>query len=177
MSERTVITPLDNGPYRVVGSFVVQLPSGRVLQQDGETYLCRCGGSNSKPFCDGTHRKIGFQAAEVPPAAASSEFVAVADEAAVPEDDLLEVNVNGQPVVLTRRGDQIYALSGICTHAEARLADGHLEGEVLFCPLHESGFDLRTGAPVRLPATEPLPVYQVRREGGKVLVSSRPVTP
>jgi 3-phenylpropionate/trans-cinnamate dioxygenase ferredoxin subunit len=56
-----------NGPYLVSGSIelqdgdgnVVPLPEGRPM-----VALCRCGGSVTKPFCDGTHSKIGFEAAE-----------------------------------------------------------------------------------------------------------------
>jgi CDGSH-type Zn-finger protein len=56
-----------NGPYKVTGPV-------RLIDADGNEYdlcgegetiaLCRCGGSTTKPFCDGTHSKIGFQAAE-----------------------------------------------------------------------------------------------------------------
>ena len=60
-----VIKPLPNGPYLVNGPV-------RIVDADGNEYtterdviaLCRCGGSTTKPFCDGTHSKIGFQAAE-----------------------------------------------------------------------------------------------------------------
>jgi CDGSH-type Zn-finger protein len=62
----TTITVRKNGPYRVEGDEV------RVVDWDGNEYkfermpiaLCRCGASTTKPFCDGTHSKIGFQAAE-----------------------------------------------------------------------------------------------------------------
>ena len=62
----TVIHVRQNGPYRVDGEDVT------VVDWNGNSYpiakrpiaLCRCGGSTNKPFCDGTHSKIGFQAAE-----------------------------------------------------------------------------------------------------------------
>jgi CDGSH-type Zn-finger protein len=69
MSEQTdgvVIRILDNGPYRVEGP-------ARIIDADGNEHdvsarkrvsLCRCGGSTTKPFCDGTHSKLGFAAAE-----------------------------------------------------------------------------------------------------------------
>jgi len=64
------ITVRKNGPYRV------EAPEGSIemVDGDGNKYdltgktafsLCRCGGSINKPFCDGTHSKIGFQAAEL----------------------------------------------------------------------------------------------------------------
>lgn len=57
------ITPLKNGPYMVKGSFTVTDPEGKEFEVSGDTaYLCRCGGSSNKPFCDGTHSRIGFDA-------------------------------------------------------------------------------------------------------------------
>jgi len=56
-----------NGPYKVTGPVRVIDADGNEydLAERGETIaLCRCGGSTTKPFCDGTHSKIGFQAAE-----------------------------------------------------------------------------------------------------------------
>jgi CDGSH-type Zn-finger protein len=73
MSDVT-ITPMENGPYIVRGSVTV-------LDIDGTEYdvserktiaLCRCGGSTTKPFCDGTHSKTGFEAAERAVAAADA---------------------------------------------------------------------------------------------------------
>lgn len=59
------ITPLNNGPYMVEGEIELVSPSGAPLPRKGDkVFLCRCGGSTNKPFCDGTHSKIGFQAAE-----------------------------------------------------------------------------------------------------------------
>jgi CDGSH-type Zn-finger protein len=59
------ITPLENGPYLVNGPVTVLDADGSKYQVDRSTIaLCRCGGSTSKPFCDGTHSKIGFAAAE-----------------------------------------------------------------------------------------------------------------
>ena len=59
MSE-TTITPQENGPYHVKGDFRIVLSDGTELEGEGETWLCRCGHSKMKPFCDSTHRKAGF---------------------------------------------------------------------------------------------------------------------
>jgi CDGSH-type Zn-finger protein len=66
MSETAVtITPLENGPYLVKGPVTVRDADGHQYRIERETIaLCRCGGSTNKPFCDGTHSKIGFAAAE-----------------------------------------------------------------------------------------------------------------
>ncbi len=61
----TKITPLDNGPLMVEGEIELVTPSGEKIATKGaKAFLCRCGGSTKKPFCDGTHSRIGFQAAE-----------------------------------------------------------------------------------------------------------------
>ena len=65
--EQVEIKVRHNGPYKVTGPVRLIDADGREydLGQRGETIaLCRCGGSKTKPFCDGTHRRIGFAAAE-----------------------------------------------------------------------------------------------------------------
>ncbi len=65
MGERTKITALDNGPYLVKGPIVLLDPDGNeFLTQRATVALCRCGGSRNKPSCGGTHKKVGFRAAE-----------------------------------------------------------------------------------------------------------------
>jgi CDGSH-type Zn-finger protein/uncharacterized Fe-S cluster protein YjdI len=56
------VDPQPDGPLKVSGNLEVVSGTGRVVARTTSTSLCRCGGSSSKPFCDGTHRKIGFKA-------------------------------------------------------------------------------------------------------------------
>ena len=61
------VTIRDNGPYRVEGEITLIDAEGNqhdLSSRNGVVALCRCGGSTRKPFCDGTHSKIGFAAAE-----------------------------------------------------------------------------------------------------------------
>jgi CDGSH-type Zn-finger protein len=63
MSESTgvaSIEPEPNGPYVVTGITDFRNAKGEAIQTEPTMYLCRCGGSSQKPFCDGTHEKIGF---------------------------------------------------------------------------------------------------------------------
>jgi CDGSH-type Zn-finger protein len=65
VAERTKITALENGPYLVKGPVIVTDAAGGEFRTERKTVaLCRCGGSTNKPFCDGTHSKIGFRAAQ-----------------------------------------------------------------------------------------------------------------
>jgi CDGSH-type Zn-finger protein len=62
-----------NGPYVVTGTIELHDTNGNVLPTQARTVLCRCGASTKKPFCDGTHSKMGFQAAaQVVPASAET---------------------------------------------------------------------------------------------------------
>ncbi len=62
MSDPT-IQVLPKGPYLVAGRFTVQDASGNKIETTEKVALCRCGASTNKPFCDGTHSKVGFEAA------------------------------------------------------------------------------------------------------------------
>ena len=60
--DQVTIKPRDNGPYLVQGPVKLIDVDGNEFQLTGETVaLCRCGHSSTKPFCDGTHKKVEFQ--------------------------------------------------------------------------------------------------------------------
>lgn len=64
MAEVTTISLKDNGPILVEGSFKLILSDGTEIPIEGsKAWLCRCGSSSKKPFCDGTHKRIGFNTA------------------------------------------------------------------------------------------------------------------
>ncbi|MGO8914368.1 MAG: CDGSH iron-sulfur domain-containing protein [Stellaceae bacterium] len=56
------VTPLKNGPLQLDGNLEIVSGTGRTLNRVTQTYLCRCGASRNKPYCDGSHRKAGFTA-------------------------------------------------------------------------------------------------------------------
>jgi CDGSH-type Zn-finger protein/uncharacterized Fe-S cluster protein YjdI len=56
------ITPTKDGSLQVEGNLEICTGTGRVIEKTVKTWLCRCGASANKPFCDGTHKKIGFTA-------------------------------------------------------------------------------------------------------------------
>jgi CDGSH-type Zn-finger protein/uncharacterized Fe-S cluster protein YjdI len=61
------VIPVENGPLHVKGSLEIVTGTGRTVKRVTECWLCRCGHSAKKPFCDGTHRRIGFVAEGLPP--------------------------------------------------------------------------------------------------------------
>jgi 3-phenylpropionate/trans-cinnamate dioxygenase ferredoxin subunit len=82
----------------------------------------------------------------------------------------LPVQVDGVDVAVVRDDDEWYAIYDECSHAAIALSEGDVEGCEIECWLHGSRFDLRTGKPTGLPATEPVPVYPVQVRGEDVLV-------
>jgi CDGSH iron-sulfur domain-containing protein 3 len=65
ITAEAVIKVRESGPYRISGTFVLTDVDGNVYPvEDGVVALCRCGGSETKPFCDGTHKTNGFVAIE-----------------------------------------------------------------------------------------------------------------
>lgn len=58
----TIVEPTPNGPLMVYGNVSIKDSHGNVTKKNNATAFCRCGASTNKPFCDGSHRKINFQA-------------------------------------------------------------------------------------------------------------------
>jgi len=54
------LAPQPNGPLKLSGAHEIVSGTGRTIERATESYLCRCGASQNKPFCDGSHRRIGF---------------------------------------------------------------------------------------------------------------------
>jgi 3-phenylpropionate/trans-cinnamate dioxygenase ferredoxin subunit len=82
----------------------------------------------------------------------------------------LGVEIDDVEVVLVRQGDTVHALRNECSHATLALSEGEVTRKGIECWLHGSCFDLRTGQPSSLPATEPVAVYPVEIRDGDVHV-------
>jgi 3-phenylpropionate/trans-cinnamate dioxygenase ferredoxin component len=100
-----------------------------------------------------------------------TEFVKACALRDVPDGGAVSVELNGEPVAVVKTGDGVYAIRDVCSHAEVSLSEGEIYDHTIECWLHGSCFDLRTGEPTGLPATEPVPVYPVKIEGEDVLVA------
>ena len=84
----------------------------------------------------------------------------------------VQVDVEGVKVCVARVGDQVFAISDICSHAEANLSEGEYKGYVIECWLHGAEFDLRTGEAITLPAVAPVKTYKVSRDENVVSISA-----
>lgn len=80
----------------------------------------------------------------------------------------LAVNVEGLRIAVFNVDGNYYAIDDTCTHAEASLAEGDVDGSTVECALHGARFDLRTGEAVGPPADRPVTAYKVHVEDGKI---------
>ena len=93
----------------------------------------------------------------------------------VPKSTAISADVDGTQIAIVHGEDGVfYAVYDECSHAAVPLSEGEVEGCTLECWLHGSRFDLRTGEPTGLPATEPVPVYPVEIRDGDIYVSLTP---
>ena len=104
-----------------------------------------------------------------------AEFEAVASIGDIAEGAVLQrVRSAGDAICLIRHKGEISAVSDICTHQHFSMSLGDLLHDgTLQCAWHGARFDCQTGEVRQVPATAPLPVFQVRLEGEKILVGPR----
>ena len=79
----------------------------------------------------------------------------------IPDGTMLLGHARGEPVLLARRGDEVFAIGAICTHYGAPLEQGLLVGDTVRCPWHHACFSLRTGEALRAPALDPVSRWRV----------------
>ncbi|PWJ25216.1 3-phenylpropionate/trans-cinnamate dioxygenase ferredoxin subunit [Branchiibius hedensis] len=100
-----------------------------------------------------------------------SDFVRVCALAELTRNAPALAEIDGRPVAIVRdEDDHVHAVDDTCSHANVSLSEGEVDGCTIECWLHGSAFDLNTGEPTSLPATEPIAVYAVKVQEGDVLV-------
>lgn len=98
------------------------------------------------------------------------EHVKIASVSEVPPGGRKPVIVDETPALLLRIGDDFYCIEDVCTHDGQPLTDGPVADCQITCPRHGARFDLRTGQPTRMPATEPVRTFPVEVRGDDVCV-------
>jgi 3-phenylpropionate/trans-cinnamate dioxygenase ferredoxin subunit len=98
------------------------------------------------------------------PAGRALRYARVLPAAELRDGELIPVEIDGRPVVLVRHASAFYAVQNNCSHKDFPLSEAGFDprDEVLVCAWHGGCFDIRTGAAVVLPATEPVEVFPVR---------------
>ena len=82
--------------------------------------------------------------------------------------DAIEVGAGERRIALFLVAGEVFATAARCTHGDAALCDGFVEGHEIECPLHQGRFDVRTGAATGPPAETPLTTYPARLAGDQV---------
>ncbi len=98
-------------------------------------------------------------------------FVKVAEVGDIGSGEAKRVEVDGEEIALFNVDGNYYAIGDVCTHEEASLSEGYLQGEVISCPRHGARFNIRTGQVLSLPAILSVAAYPVRVEGSDILLS------
>ena len=100
----------------------------------------------------------------------NEQWIDAAAAGDVPADDVIGIDVAGRSIALYQVDGEIFATDNLCTHGNARLCDGFLEGHEIECPLHQGKFDIRNGKAMCAPLTEDVRTYPVKIEGSRVFV-------
>jgi len=91
----------------------------------------------------------------------------------IADNGMLLGQVQGEAVLLARRGNDLFAIDATCSHYGGPLAEGLLVGDTVRCPWHHACFSLRTGAPLRAPALNPVSCWRVEQAQGMVYVREK----
>ena len=98
------------------------------------------------------------------------EFTPVLAESNLPQGQPVRADHKGTPILLVRRGQQIYALAETCSHLGGPLSEGKLDGDIIQCPWHGSRFSIHDGYVVDGPAVHPQPCLEARVRDSQIEV-------
>lgn len=100
------------------------------------------------------------------------EWIKVAEPQEVPAGGRLSVIIDDTPALLLRLDDHYYCVEDLCTHDSQPLTTGKVENGCIICPRHGAAFNLKSGAAVRMPATEPIRTFPVDARADGVFVNT-----
>jgi 3-phenylpropionate/trans-cinnamate dioxygenase ferredoxin component len=98
-----------------------------------------------------------------------NKFVRAASKKEI-TDAGLKIIINGEEILLIKKGDEFFALSNICSHQEKELSGGEIEDDAWVCPHHGARFGLKDGKARSMPAVEDIKTFNVKCEGDEVFV-------
>jgi len=98
-------------------------------------------------------------------------FVEVTSIESLPPNRVKAFLIQGQKIALFHLEEGVYAIADTCSHDEASLSEGEIDGIEIECPRHGARFDITTGRNLTLPAVVPVKKYEVRIEAGRIFVA------
>ncbi len=98
------------------------------------------------------------------------KYIKVSNVGDMKSGEIKRVELDGDAIAIINLNGEYYAISDTCSHEEASLSEGELEGNVITCPKHGSRFDVKTGRALSLPAMFPVKTYEVDVEGTDIKV-------
>ena len=101
-----------------------------------------------------------------------TEFVRACALSDLPAEGAIGVDIGDVPVAVVRAGGEVFALHDVCSHEEVPLSEGDIYDCTVECYLHGSCFDLRSGKPTGLPATEPVATFPVEQRDDGIYVDT-----
>ncbi len=97
-------------------------------------------------------------------------YVKAAKVNEIPEGRVKRIEIGETYIALFNIDGEFYAIDDTCSHEEASLSQGELDGHMIECPLHGSRFDVKTGQVRSLPAVMPIKTYKVVTEGDDIFI-------
>src|SRR5215469_2203688 len=94
-------------------------------------------------------------------------------ESALADGGMLAGHAGDEPVLIARRGNELFAIGATCTHYGGPLSEGLMVGDTVRCPWHHACFSLRTGEALAAPALAPVACWQVDRRNGRLFVTGK----
>src|SRR5262245_2001439 len=91
----------------------------------------------------------------------------------VPDGEMLLGHAFGEPVLVARRGEELFAIGATCTHYGGPLAKGLMVDCTVHCPWHHARFDLRTGEAIAAPALNSVASYEIEKRGEQFFVTGK----
>lgn len=101
----------------------------------------------------------------------SAEMIRLCAVSEIPDGEVVGVEVDGCEIALYSVDGRIYATEDRCSHGDARLSEGFLEGDVIECPLHAGRFAVCDGTPCGGPVDAPVRTFRVEVKGGDVFLA------
>lgn len=86
------------------------------------------------------------------------------------ENEVISAQINGKDLAIYDVNGEVFATDNICSHGNARLCEGFLEGHEIECPHHQGRFDIRNGKALCAPLTDDIKTYPIKIEDNRVFI-------